>query len=216
MKTIPDGRVQCIIADIPYESMEKHRAKGTTTRLKESKASSNEWYDVIRNDEILTLAIEFYRILADNTHCYMFTDDETSYILVREFGKVGFVRRQRIVWDKVYMGMGYNWRNQVEYIMMFEKGDRKLNDLSQSNIMRYARIMNCYPSEKPLGIYTKLIRNSTKEGELVLDPCCGASANIARACIQLNRRYIGIEQKLSYFDIAKRTEKKLLVELGSH
>lgn len=201
-----------IITDVAYESMEKYRAVGTTTRLKESKASNNEWFDVIKNDEILPLALEFYRILDDNTHCYMFCDDETSYIIKHLFEKAGFEYRQRIVWDKCTIGMGYHWRNQCEYILMFEKGERKLNDNGLSNLIRHVRIMNGYPAEKPLALYMNIIRNSSQEGELVLDPFCGASGNIAKACIRLNRRYIGIEKKISYFEIAKRVEQRALAE----
>lgn len=36
--------VDCFITDYPYESLEKHRKVGTTTRLKQSKSSSNEWF----------------------------------------------------------------------------------------------------------------------------------------------------------------------------
>ena len=38
--------VDLLITDPPYESLEKHRAIGTTTRLKQSKTSSNLWFTI--------------------------------------------------------------------------------------------------------------------------------------------------------------------------
>lgn len=43
LKTLTDESVDLFITDPPYESLEKHRKRGTTTRLKQSAASSNEW-----------------------------------------------------------------------------------------------------------------------------------------------------------------------------
>ena len=39
----PSESIDLLITDPAYESLEKHRAVGTTTRLKHSKASSNDW-----------------------------------------------------------------------------------------------------------------------------------------------------------------------------
>ena len=44
LRELPTGSIDLVITDPPYESLEKHRAVGTTTRLKHSKASSNDWY----------------------------------------------------------------------------------------------------------------------------------------------------------------------------
>ena len=48
LSTLPDGSVDLLITDPPYESLEKHRAVGTTTRLKKSKGSSNQWFSIFR------------------------------------------------------------------------------------------------------------------------------------------------------------------------
>jgi site-specific DNA-methyltransferase (adenine-specific) len=40
LREMPDGSVDLIITDPPYESLEKHRSHGTTTRLRHSRSSS--------------------------------------------------------------------------------------------------------------------------------------------------------------------------------
>lgn len=47
LQKIDDNFVDLIITDPPYESLEKYRTIGTTTRLKISKASSNQWFPIM-------------------------------------------------------------------------------------------------------------------------------------------------------------------------
>ena len=46
LRELPDASVDLLLMDPAYESLEKHRKRGTTTRLKQSKASSNEWFEI--------------------------------------------------------------------------------------------------------------------------------------------------------------------------
>lgn len=50
---------------------------------------------------------------------------------------------------------------------------------------------------------TKLIRNSSKEGDMVLDPFMG-SGTTGVACQSLNRNFVGVEVNEEFFNIAKR------------
>lgn len=47
-----------------------------------------------------------------------------------------------------------------------------------------------------------LIKTYTNEGELVLDNCMG-SGSTGVACINTNRKFIGIELEEKYFNVAK-------------
>ena len=63
-----------------------------------------------------------------------------------------------------------------------------------------------HPTIKPLNFIQKLIRNSSKEKDLVLDPFMG-SGTTAVAAIKEKRRYIGFETNKQYYDVAlKRIE----------
>src|SRR5690606_7271265 len=46
LRARPAESIDLLITDPPYESLEKHRAIGTTPRLKHSKASSNDWFSI--------------------------------------------------------------------------------------------------------------------------------------------------------------------------
>ena len=59
-----------------------------------------------------------------------------------------------------------------------------------------------HPTQKPIMLIERLIKATTKEGDLVLDPFLGTGST-AMASIRLNRNYIGIEKEKKYFDFAK-------------
>lgn len=48
------------------------------------------------------------------------------------------------------------------------------------------------PTAKPVELYEVLIRNSSGNGDLVLDPFCG-SGTIGRACKKTGRKFIGFD-----------------------
>ncbi len=83
LASLEDSSVDLIITDPPYESLEKHRAIGTTTRLKISKASSNEWFSIMPNERFEELFKQLYRVLKQNRHFYLFCDVETMFVIVR-------------------------------------------------------------------------------------------------------------------------------------
>ena len=59
-----------------------------------------------------------------------------------------------------------------------------------------------HPTQKPVALLEYLIKTYTNEGELVLDFTMG-SGSTGVACMNTNRRFIGIELDENYFNIAK-------------
>ncbi|MCY4349717.1 MAG: site-specific DNA-methyltransferase [Thiotrichales bacterium] len=178
LRSLPDACADLIVTDPPYESLERHRAVGTTTRLKHSKASSNDWFHVFPNCRFRDLLSELYRVLRRNRHCYIFCDQETMFVLKPVAEEVGFRFWKPIVWDKVTIGMGYHYRARYEFVLFFEKGKRRLNDLSISDVLEFKRVRNGYPAQKPLELIQALIMQSSQINELVLDPFFGSGTTI--------------------------------------
>ena len=59
-----------------------------------------------------------------------------------------------------------------------------------------------HETQKPVALMEYLIRTYSNEGEIVLDNCMG-SGTTGVACINTNRKFIGIEKNDEYYDIAK-------------
>ena len=51
------------------------------------------------------------------------------------------------------------------------------------------------PDQKPLALYERIIKASSNEGDLVLDPFCGCATTII-AARNFNRRWVGIDRRL--------------------
>jgi site-specific DNA-methyltransferase (adenine-specific) len=190
LKTLDDKSVDLIVTDIAYESIEKWRKIGTTTRLKDSKGSSNKWFPFFPNDKLPELFEEMYRVLKNNSHCYFFSDAETMFIAKGIGEEAGFKFWKPIVWSKLAIGMGYHYRNSHEFILFFEKGKRKLNDLGVPDVLSFKRIWKGYPTEKPLGLMEVLVRQSSSENEIVIDPFMGSGV-VGEAALNLNRSFWG-------------------------
>ena len=60
-----------------------------------------------------------------------------------------------------------------------------------------------HPTQKPLGLLERIIKASTNEGDLILDPFNG-SGTTGIAAKKLNRKYIGIEQEEEYLALTKK------------
>lgn len=192
LSTLSTESVDLLITDPPYESLEKHRKIGTTTRLKVSKSSSNQWFDIFPNSRFEELLTEIYRVLQKGSHFYLFCDQETMFYIKPIAEKVGFKFWKPIVWDKVTIGMGYHYRARHEYILFFEKGKRKLNDLSVPDILTCKRVTRGYPTEKPVKLIETLISQSSNENELVVDPFFDSGATLV-ATNNLNRQAVGCD-----------------------
>ena len=66
---------------------------------------------------------------------------------------------------------------------------------------------NFHPTQKPVELMEYLIKTYTNEGETVLDFTMG-SGSTGVACLNANRRFIGIELDENYFNIAKERIEK--------
>jgi len=185
----PSESVDLMITDPAYESLEKHRAVGTTTRLKHSKSSSNDWFMVFPNARFGELFAEAFRVLKRDTHFYLFCDAETMFIAKPEAEKAGFRFWKPLVWDKRTIGMGYHYRARYEFILFFEKGKRRLNDLGVADIITVPRIHRGYPAEKPAKVSEVLVKQSSQPGDVVADPFMG-SGSVGVAAVRLGRRFI--------------------------
>jgi site-specific DNA-methyltransferase (adenine-specific) len=182
--------VDLVITDPPYESLEKHRAIGTTTRLKHSQASSNDWFAIFPNQRFPELFAALYRVLKHNAHFYLFCDQETMFVAKPIAESCGFKFWKPLVWDKRKIGMGYHYRARYELILFFEKGKRRLNDLGVPDVIECPRVINGYPTEKPVRVCEVLIEQSTERGQVVVDPFMG-SGSVGVAALTHGRRFLG-------------------------
>lgn len=103
-----------------------------------------------------------------------------------------------------YVGQGKQSGNmdRKNVITVNNGGRYPLSIISFPKVQR-----SVHPTQKPVDLLEYLIKTYTNEGEVVLDNCMG-SGSTGVACINTNRRFIGIELDETYFNIAKERIEK--------
>ena len=197
-----------LIADPAYESLEKHRARGTTTRLKVSKGSSNEWFPIFRNERFESFFTAVYRVLKKDTHFYMLCDVETSHFAKPIAESCGFKFWNELVWDKKRRGTGYHYAKRTERILFFEKGKRNLNSWKLDDLLSFPRVNNGYPTEKPVELLEVLVNNSSHPGDLVIDPFMG-SGSTGVAALKNGRKFWGNDISARAIKLSKERFSKI-------
>ncbi len=213
LRSLAPESVDLVVTDPPYESLELHRARGTTTRL------TTNWFATVADTRLPELLQLVYRALRRDRHFYLFCDEVTADVIKQQqgIGKArmpnggrkcasGFVYWKEIVWAKTTLdgtrirgGTGYHYRASCERILFFEKGKRALSDLGIPDVLMAARAGIPGPAVKPAAVVRTLITQSTLPGELVVDPFAGSGVAGVEARAQGRRFLIG-DIDLAYLD----------------
>lgn len=72
-----------------------------------------------------------------------------------------------------------------------------------SPIVPWSDERNEHPSQKPVELMERCVNIWTNEGDIILDFTMGTGST-GRACLNLNRKFIGIERDTKWFDIARQ------------
>lgn len=204
------------MAEIPNESVDMVSTDPPYTMTKRGKSCRPNWMKDNMGDNVFIGKVpdsllwmkEVFRVLKDKTHFYTFcnTNDLRKYL--NDAAAVGFKFHNLISVIKD-TGMPNRWYlKQTELLLFFRKGAAKpINDMtSRDNInvvMPKQSTGKLHITQKPLPLMEKLIRNSSDEGELILDPFSG-SGTTCLAAKNLGRSFIGIEQEEKYYNIAHK------------
>lgn len=206
---ILDESVDLIVTDPPY-----NLGFGGTTQTKTKKPRFN----IIANDKLTQKEYQrftfqwlrqAYRILKPGRHIYVCIDWRMYPLMTLWMRRVGFVIKNCIVWDKMRMGVGWQYRFQHEFIIFAVRGEknvRRIKTRLDTDILRIPKIAGnktIHPTEKPSDLMDKIIKNSSEEGEVVADFFLG-SGPVAEAAIRNNRKIRGFEVDPIYFEVVTK------------
>jgi len=197
---VKDNSVACLIIDPPY---------GIDYQSNHKLAK----YDKIKNDkeesfELLNKSLEKVNPkMKDDSHIYIFTSWKV-YEQVKPIIENYFVVKNCLIWNKNNWSMGDlngNYAEKYEMIIFATKGKRRLLGSSRPvNVLDFARTGNSnHATEKPVALLKELIKNSTVEGELVLDYFAGSGSTLV-ASKELKRNFIGIELEEENINVIKK------------
>lgn len=84
------------------------------------------------------------------------------------------------------------------------------------NLIKFNRDKDkLHPTQKPVSLCEYLIQTYTNEGDVILDNCMG-SGTTGIACLNTNRKFIGMELDNTYFEIAKKRIEEVSIKSKIH
>ena len=212
MKHIEDKSIDLVITDPPYKLVQGGCTnKAVTLKGATNLKSGNVFsYNSIKFSDWIP---EVYRVLKENSHCYIMCNDRNLKELLIESENAGFKLLNILVWKKKRHSPNRYYLKNAEFIVFLRKGKAKnINNMGTFQCLEIDNVENkLHPSEKPVKLMEIFICNSSKSGDTVLDPFMG-SGTTAIACINTNRNYIGFELDKHYCEIANERIQKALAE----
>ena len=135
--------------------------------------------DNMNETEFYNFLLDAFRNLYDfaksGASIYVFHADSLGLIFRNAFISVGFKLAQCLIWVKNTFVMGrqdYQWRHEpILYGWKEGKAHYFVDDRTQSTILEFNKPSRNeeHPTMKPIDLLVQLIKNSTKEGQLILD-----------------------------------------------
>lgn len=229
MKNIPDNSIDLILTDPPYniskENDNRNRSNLNSPIMRRKsplKYDFGEWDNMSRED-FLTFTknwlLECCRILRYGGTIISFFNKEDISFLGWETKKMNIRTRTIFTWCKqnpVPSFRKVNYLSATEFIWIGSKGksDWTFNFNYQKEMMNFMNIPNAssygeteHPTEKPLKLIKHFIKIHSNQNDIILD-CFLGSGTTAVACLQTNRKYIGIEISPEYCKIAEERIKQ--------
>lgn len=216
-KLIEDGvKVDLIVTDPPYDI--KNTNAGVNSQFSKSIQGMN---DEIRNagitkgfDYITTL--DKMVQLQHKINMYIWCNKAQLPLYLDYFVTQKKCSFDLIKWVKTNATPTFSnkYLSDTEYCIYVRKGGKCMPGSYEDGSTLYQAPINVkdkklygHPTIKPVDIIEKLIRNSSDENGIVLDPFMGSGTTCV-ACKKLNRNFIGIELDPWYFKIAEKRINK--------
>ena len=218
LKQIPDNSIDLVVTDPPYKIVQggcsnkavtinacggilnKHDGDNIELVKKGKIFNHNE----IQFNEWLP---EIYRVLKDNSHCYIMINGRNLAELQMEAEKVGFRFHNIIAWDKGNATPNKWYMQRLEFILFLFKGEAKnINNMGTTTLLQVPNIKRgtkLHPTEKPTDLMKILIENSSKKNDIVLEPFAGCGSTLL-ACKETGRNFIGFELDKHYCELAEK------------
>jgi site-specific DNA-methyltransferase (adenine-specific) len=213
--------VDLIITDIPYGINYKSHKQNCDTRTGKSiKIDREEYFQEINNDDEIPIdwLKDAFRILKNNSAMYIFIHWSKWGELKLAVEDAGFKVKNMIVINKSNHGMGDlegDYAPKHELVLYATKGRHILNKSNgrKNNVLdlpvKFSGSKRLHPNEKPISWAEVFMLESSKEGDLILDPFMG-SGFVGKAALKNGRKFVGIDNDKQYYDIAEKTIKEYL------
>ena len=220
LKNIPNDYVDLIVTDPPYD-IKTTGGGGTVNKIKKLNKSLEDLkrnVDITGGYDIERFNTEFIRVMKD-INIYIWCNKKQLPEYFEFYVSKHNCKFDIICWHKTNALPTYSnkYLSDIEYLLYFHKGKGKCFPENYEDAKTYyiapinhkdKKIWK-HPTIKPLDLTEKVIKNSSRIGDIILDPFMG-SGTTGVAALKNNRLFIGYELSEEYFDVAQSRINGLL------
>ena len=204
MQSIPDKSIDLCLTDPPY-NIAKDNNFATMGR---AGIDFGEWD---KGFDLFSYIDQVSRILKKDGSFVVFNAWKNLGAIADYAEKQGFDTKDMIRLEKSNpMPRNRDRRYITDYecaIWFVKKGAKWTFNRQDSKYQRPKFVANIesglHPTQKNLGLMEELVKIHSNQEDTVIDPFMG-SGTTGLTCKNLNRKFIGIEQNVNYFEIAKK------------
>ena len=210
-KLMGDAEADLLLTDPPYAVSYDADARPGNRRKR---------FDTLENDD---LAPEQYEAwlgscldsinLAPGVPAYLFHADTMGEQVRRAFRNAGFHLASCIAWTKTVPVMGrgdchwqhepllYGWREGAAHRWYGDRKQTTVWEFPTDHVAGGSDRGYVHPMQKPVAVLERALMNSTRPGDIVVDPFLGSGSTLI-AAERLGRRCFGIEIEPRYAQVA--------------
>jgi len=225
MKSIENSSIDLVFADPPYflSNGGKSIKSGKVVSVNKGEWDKKENYENI-NTFTHDWLKEVYRLLKPTGSIWVSGTFHNIFDVEREMKKIGYKIINIVVWHKsdpppliyknkfrfsyefiIWAKKGF--KNYFNYDEMYKVDNKEMEDVWLiPAVQMHEKKHGYHPTQKPEALLERIIKSSSKEGDVVLDPFLG-SGTTCYVAKKLNRKYIGIEKEKKYYQIAENRLK---------
>lgn len=206
MRLMNNQDADMLLTDPPY-NVDYVGKTSEALKIKNDNMSDNQFYEFLKK-----VFENMYSVTKEGASIYVFHADTEGLNFRKAFKDAGYKLAECLIWKKDCFVMGrqdYQWQHEpILYGWKEGAAHHFINDRTQSTILEFdrPRQSSLHPTMKPIDLVARLLKNSSKENDKILDLFGGSGSTII-ATEQLNRNCYTMELDPKYCDvIVKRWE----------
>jgi len=231
MKKMPDLLVDMVFADPPYFLSGKKKKGIVSGKIKEvdkgvwDKSKSPVDMDAFNLDWLTAVRGH----MKEEATIWISCTHHNYASVYKQLEKLDFKLLNVITWEKTNPApllSCRSFKHSTEFIIWARKSKKvahyfdyslmkALNDGKQMSdvwrlpsVQRWEKSCGKHPTQKPLGLLSRIIQAGTKPGDLILDPFNGSGSTGIAASL-LGRNYVGIEKDYSFLALSMARREEL-------